>query len=306
MLDKIQIAFCINDAYAQHMAVTIASILAHNPNEFFSFHVLHFDISAETEGKVKELQSQYPNNTIDFHKIERSWCDGLSVSKCLSHVTTEAYLRFFIPTVLKSEQRAIYMDVDVICVGRLRPLWEYDLRSTPIAAIPEYCDSIRRRNRLGLNPDGLYFCSGLLVMDLDAMRAEDAPQALVAIAKNKARSIIYADQDPINMHFDGRITPLPSIWNCSDRWSLFRRDVRQWHFQCQTRKPWCNIWKNTTWPIYLKYLLKSPYRNNALRFVWGHIKGFFFFKYTKNCMTRYLICGIRVWRRNHNNTCEAI
>lgn len=79
-----------------------------------------------------------------------------------------------------------------------------------------------------------------------------------------------------------------------------REYVRQywmWDFVHQTQKHWCNLWKNVTWISYLKYLLKTPYRSEAFRFIWGHIKGLVFFAHTKNRQKRYLICGIRVWKK---------
>ena len=296
MTEPISISFCINDAYAQHLAVVIASMLIHNPEPEFVFHVLHRDIRTETEAKVKRLEKMYSNHRIVFHKVDESVLDGVSVPKTMAHLTLEAYFRYLLPDVLKDDRRTIYMDVDVLCVGDLRPLWEFDLAGMPLAAVPDgergYAS---KRANLGLE-DGTYFCSGLLVMDLDALRADGCVRRLLDTSKRLADKIVYADQDVINAAFNGRIVTLPAIWNCTDAYNPFRRDVRQWHFQCQTRKPWCNIWKNATWPVYLKYLLKTPYRKNALRFVWGHIKGFFYFRYTKNLVTRHLVCGIRVWR----------
>ena len=102
--------------------------------------------------------------------------------------------------------------------------------------------------------------------------------------------------DVINAVMEERFTDIDPLWNMTKRFSFFRRDVKMWHFVHQTQKPWCNLWKNITWIPYLKYLLKTPYRSNAPSFVWNHIKGFFFFSYTKNLSTRYLVCGVRVWK----------
>ena len=30
---------------------------------------------------------------------------------------------------------------------------------------------------------------------------------------------------------------------------------------------------------------------------YGHLVGLFWFSYTKNCVRRYLFCGIRVWKK---------
>jgi hypothetical protein len=100
------------------------------------------------------------------------------------------------------------------------------------------------------------------------------------------------------MTFRGRILQLGPEWDgINVRYSPFRRGIVIWHFPGWTLKPWCNIWKNITWIPYLKYLLESPYRANAVRFVLGHVKGFFYFCYTKKHVTRHLVCGVLVWKK---------
>ena len=112
----------------------------------------------------------------------------------------------------------------------------------------------------------------------------------------KADELLFPDMDVINAVMLGRIAEIDHAWNMTDRFSFFRRGVKIWHFVCQTQKPWCCLWKNVTWIPYLKYLLITPYASSAMRLVWDHVKGFFYFKYTKNLVTRHLVCGVRVWR----------
>jgi len=298
----ISVSFSVSDSYAQHLAVVLTSILIHNPESSFVFHVLHRDITDENIAKVRELENFRPCGacgpsrtiSIQFHKIDSSRFDAFPIPPELEHVTQEMYYRYILPDVLADEDRTIYSDVDVLCVGDMRPLWEIDLKGNILAAILDDKTGWKR-DLLGLSK-GDYFCSGLLVMDLAAMRQENSKEKLFKTTSEYAAKLSWPDQDAINILFDGRIQALPEIWNCASTYNPFRRDVRQWHFQGFTQKPWCNIWKNTTWPIYLKYLCKSPYSANALKFVIGHIKGFFFFKYTKKQITRYLVCGIRVWK----------
>jgi lipopolysaccharide biosynthesis glycosyltransferase len=207
------------------------------------------------------------------------------------------YYRYILPDVLSDEERTIYSDVDVICAGDLRQLWDTDLKGRLVAAVSEGEAGEFKKRLMGLDGPEPYFYSGLLVMDLGALRAGRYPQKLMETTTRLADKIAWPDQDAINITMRGRILPLSSEWDgINVRYSPFRSDIRIWHFPGQLLKPWCNIWKNTTWPIYLKYLLRSPYRQNAMRFVIGHIKGFLFFKYTKKQVTRYIVCGIRVWK----------
>ena len=300
----ISLSFCVNDAYAQHLAVVMASVLVNNPDSRFVFHVLHRDISKESQARVKELECMYPHCEVRFHKIDASCFDRFPIPVDLEHVTQEMYYRYILPNVLNTEDRTIYSDVDVLCVGDLRPLWGIDLNGNLVAAVSEGEAGEFKKRLIGLTDNIPYFYSGLLVMDLAALRAGLYPQKLMENTLRLANKLIWPDQDVINITMHGRILQLSSEWDgINVCYSPFRKGIVIWHFPGMLLKPWCNIWKNTTWPIYLKYLLRSPYRRNATRFVLGHIGGFFFFKYTKKQVTRYLLCGIRVWKKRIHRAC---
>ena len=293
----ISMSFSVSDNYSQHLAVVLTSVLANNPDSQFVFHVLHRNISEENQSRIRELERMYPNGRIWFHLIDATLFEAFPIPKELEHVTQEMYYRYVLPDVLKNEPRTIYSDVDVLCVGDVRPLWELDLKGNILAAVSEGEAGELKKKLLGLTDDAPYFNSGMLVMDLEAMRVESSCAELMKNTVKYASRISWPDQDIINITFRNRIHELEMIWNCFNNVdSDMKRRVVIRHFANATQKPWCNIWKNTTWPIYLKYLLKSPYRRNAWSFIWGHIKGFLFFKYTKKGVTRYLICAFRVWR----------
>ena len=293
----ISVSFSVSDNYSQHLAVVLTSFLVNNPESEFVFHVLHRNISAENQLRIRELEGMYPNGRICFHAIDATVFDAFPIPKELEHVTQEMYYRYILPDVLCDESRTIYSDVDVVCVGDVRPLWNMDLKGNMLAAVSEGASGEFKKKLLGLSGDAPYFYSGLLVMDLERMRMEKSPQALMENTARYAGRIAWPDQDMINLTFRNRILQLGDEWDgINVKYSPFRKGVVIWHFPGFTLKPWCNIWKNVTWPIYFKYLLKSPFRQNVWRFVWGHIKGFFFFKYTKKGVTRYLVCGVRVWR----------
>ena len=291
-------SFSITDGYAQHLAVVLASVLANNPSSRFVFHVLHSGVARENQVRVGELESEYPNCEVRFHEIDASAFAKFPIPPELEHVTREMYYRYILPDVLAGEDRTIYSDVDVIVAGDLRPLWETDLRGNLVAAVSEGAAGEFKKRLMGLEGPAPYFYSGLLLMDLAALRAGEYPRKLMENTARLASKISWPDQDVINVTFYGRILQLGPEWDgINVRYSPFRRGVAIWHFPGFTQKPWCNIWKNVTWLPYLRYLLKSPYRANAPRFVWGHVKGFFFFRYTKKGVTRWLVCGLLVWKR---------
>ena len=296
--EPISMSFSVSDNYSQHLAVVLTSILENNPESDFVFHVLHRNITDGNQKRIHELEQVYLNCEIRFHAVDNSLFEDLTIPKELEHITKETYFRYILADVLSEENRTIYSDVDVLCVGDLRPLWNVDLKGCVIGAVSEGYSGEYKKKLLGLTGDAPYFNAGMLVMDLDVMRAESCSARLMKNTIEYAGRIAWADQDIINITFRNRILELENIWNCFTRVAgEVKKRVVIRHFANASQKPWCNIWKNTAWPLYLKYLLKSSYRNNAWHFVWGHIKGFFFYKYTKKQVTRYLVCGIRVCRR---------
>ena len=305
MKKPISMSFCISDNYARHLAVVIASILVNNPDDDFVFHVVHHSVTPESEAKVCELESMYPRHKIVFHKIDPSLFEKFPIPPTLAHITREMYYRYILPEILIDEERTIYSDVDVLCVqGGIRKLFEMDLGGSPNAGIRKlkgndkfYCAHM---TRMGLSQDSVYYFSGMFVMNIEKLREMNFFDACMSKTVEKSDELLFPDMDVINAVMEGKIADIDPLWNMTDRFSFFRKDVKMWHFVHQTQKPWCNLWKNITWIPYLKYLLKTPYRGEALRFVLGHLKGFFFFAYTKNRSRRYLVCGVRVWKRRAN------
>ena len=302
MSDAISISFCINDSYAQHLAVVITSILVNNPDDDFVFHVLHSDVTDASIAKVRELEQIYPRHRIEFHHIDASIFAGLPVPAALEHVTIEMYYRFLLPQILADEKRTIYSDVDVLCVGRIKPLWKTSLNGNILAAVSEGQAGEFKKQLIGLKGDSPYFNSGLLLMNLESMRRDGSVKTLFDTAHSMANRLAWPDQDVINTVFRGRILQLGSEWGGIDvRYSPFRNDIVVWHFLGWTQKPWCNIRKNRAWPLYLRYLRKSPYRDQAWPFIRCHLKGFFYFKYTKKGVARHLLFGLLVWKHKANN-----
>ncbi len=296
--EAISVSFCVSDSFVQHLAVVLASIVANNPSEAFIFHILHRDITAAHQKLLTEWHGGSSCVRVVFHAVDAALFADFPIPPELEHVTQEMYYRFLLPTLLPDESRTIYSDVDVCCVGAIRPLWETQLGDNILAAVSEGAAGEYKKKLIGLEGSAPYFNSGVLVMNLVKMRAEGSVAKLFTNTVKYAERIAWPDQDVINLTFRDRIYPLEPIWNSLNiNYSTHNKDVRIWHFTGATTKPWCNIWKNRTWPLYLKYLRLTPFRDRSAAFVWGHIKGFFWFTYTKKRVRRALLCGILVYKK---------
>ncbi len=212
-LDPVSFSFCISDNYAQHLAVVIVSLLRNNPSVQFVFHVLHRDMTEKTEAMLRRIALSYPNHRMVFHRVDASVFDAFPIPRTLAHITQEMYYRYILPKVIPDESRTIYSDVDVLCVGGdIRELWEMDLRGMPIAAIRKNTGNDRHyvahMARMGVPEGSAYFFSGMLVMDLDALRNEGFAEECMAKTAEKADELVFPDMDVINAVMLGRLAEI--------------------------------------------------------------------------------------------------
>lgn len=299
---RLSISFCISDDYAQHMAVVVASMLANTPGADFRFHVLYSALREETVARLKGwAESSQGRFEFVFHKVDRRHFDAFPLP--LEHITQEMYYRYLLPELLTDEARTIYIDVDVLALGDLLPLWQWDLGDCPLAGVSdgkrETAEFCAYKRKIGMDEAATYFSSGVLVMDLEALRREDFSHNCLARTAALLDILVWPDQDVINALLSGRILQLPARFNCTNpREQLMPGEkpvVR--HFANFSSKPWCCLWKNRTWPGYVRYLRQTPYRDQTWRFLWAHLCGFFYFRYTKKGYDRVLICGVLVYKR---------
>ena len=150
-----------------------------NPDSQFVLHVLHRNVSEKNQAQIRKLESMYTNCEIKFHLIDARRFEKFPIPNELEHVTEEMYYRYMLPEVLRDEERTIYSDVDVLCVGDINPLWEIDLKGNIIAAVSEGEAGEFKKKLIGLEGDAPYFYSGLLVMDLESMRRENASSKMM-------------------------------------------------------------------------------------------------------------------------------
>jgi len=127
-----------------------------------------------------------------------------------------AWYRVLLPQLLPDLSRVLYLDVDLLILDRVRPLWEMDLGGKCIAAVsnPLFDYMVERvKNDLGL-PDGdSYFNSGVLLIDLDEMRRIKATEQVVEFIRDNRAPMPWADQEPLNAVLWSSRVPLPPRWN---------------------------------------------------------------------------------------------
>lgn len=203
--DTIHIVLGSDENFAQHLAVTIASIL-HNARSDIAFHILHDGLSAATIEKIRSCAAIRPAS-FEFIELQLEEFKDLPSRPNISLMT---YARMKIPTLLPHVSRVLYLDCDMVVCTDLAPLWQTDLGTHPVAACLDYI-SPHKIEKLGINPQH-YFNAGMLLMNLDAMRAMGFNEIVVAGFADQNR-IFAHDQDFLNLIFKDNWQRVHSRWN---------------------------------------------------------------------------------------------
>ena len=159
---------------------------------------------------------------------------ALPVTEKFSRAT---HLRLFLDEILSDFDRAVYLDSDISPLTDVSPLLAMAPRSAPIIAAHDLHTMIKETYRERLRMAGPYFNSGVMVLDLRAIRAERIFPTVLQYARDHPERCQLVDQDPLNAVLDGRWQTLDWRWNATNYMSeRFPRQPFIRHFAgC---KPW--------------------------------------------------------------------
>jgi lipopolysaccharide biosynthesis glycosyltransferase len=149
-----------------------------------------------------------------------------------------AYLRLFLPGILKDYCRVLYLDCDVRADGDVAPLFKLDMKGFAMAAVDgvgTYTPTLiksrendtdqARMGKLGFDPAAPYFNSGVLLLDCERWRRERLTDAAIDIAHQFGAALKSCDQDVLNILFHKKWLPLSPLWNFGSH--LFQTNVEQ-------------------------------------------------------------------------------
>ena len=203
---KIPVCLSSDDSYAPFVATTIASI-CYNTDEFVEVYVLDGGISPFHKRLISSLQSKFANFSLKFLAVDLERRFG-KFSLGAERITLSTYSRFLIPDIIKDVGKIIYSDVDVIFLGDVAELYDQDLSTHSLGAISQayfsnpqikhLIDSIY--SRIDLSREHRYLHAGVLLIDCNKWRSENAVEQLMNIAAEYRSRLTMADQCVLNIY----------------------------------------------------------------------------------------------------------
>jgi lipopolysaccharide biosynthesis glycosyltransferase len=268
---QMNVLFCINESYWQHLAVVAASLMANNPSSKFRFVVVSASKMKDTS--IAKARSMVEAQGSTLETVVYDSPENYERLPVHSHLTHEMYLRLFMTQYLDSSMdRILYLDSDIVVCSDVTELWNTDLSDAYLGAAPEPYDH-KQRAPLGFGPDDLYINSGVMIVNLAKWRSDDVVSKFLAFANTHREILASPDQDIINGVFRGHIRDVGYQWNwqalmprflpeelelSSEQFDQIRRSPRVVHFTSRY-KPWFYRWQPHYKARYMHYLTKTPW-----------------------------------------------
>lgn len=215
MNKSFHIAFGVDEGFMHPMGVTITSIIENNMDVDLTFHVFISAISENSKNRIKQLEKKY-SRKIQIHVVDKAFFDSsLDFSTPPSHVSPATYMRFLMPSTLKEHaDRVLYLDADILCIGSIAGLINFDLGDSVIAGIHDVDKDMATRqcSKFGI-AHGKYFNAGVMLIDIGRWLEQGIVQKAMGCVNNKDLILDYADQDALNIVLDGKVEFIDAKWN---------------------------------------------------------------------------------------------
>jgi UDP-glucose:(galactosyl)LPS alpha-1,2-glucosyltransferase len=205
--------------YLHPLRIMLGSLFFNNPHETFAVYLVGDGLTAEDLAGLSSLCA--PRHTLHPIKVPETLFAGAPVVRYYSRAM---YYRLLAAQLLPKDLcRVLYLDPDILVIGPVAPLYETELHGGLMAAashtgLLSALSGQVNRLRLDNYEAEAYFNSGVLVMDLAAMRQSVRPADIYAYAQEHEDLLILPDQDILNGLYGGEIFQVDdSLWNYDAR-----------------------------------------------------------------------------------------
>jgi UDP-glucose:(galactosyl)LPS alpha-1,2-glucosyltransferase len=184
--------------------VLMYSIFKHNPDA--KVYYMSEGLDAECIERLKKI------GNIEYINIADNFYNYISKQAYLYPIySKETYCRLIAPYLI-NESRLIYIDADAVCINKLDELYNIDLDGNYVAGVVD-TGIDHYKPMIGFSANDDYINTGVLLMDLDAIRRDSIHTQWLDIANTKQYQM--QDQDAINISCNGKIKVISNKYNMS-------------------------------------------------------------------------------------------
>ena len=259
--EMIHIAIAFDQNYLKQFYALITSVVTNNKKNKLHFHFISTGITEDEKKTITQYLSSH-DSTITWYEVDEKTVGKFVLT---SKWTSAAYYRLYFPFLVPAEvKRLLYIDTDALVLKDLQELYRQPLGSLPVGAV--YDCYVGRAPQLGINTEGKYFNSGVLLIDIAKWKEQRISELAFDYLTSYPERILFVDQDALNAVLVNNWEKLPEKFNLLYSYipqDISRQEVNEFikdkvilHFTLQ--RPWHLLCKNRFRNLYAHYLAKSP------------------------------------------------
>ena len=202
-----------DERFASVFATAVLSLFENNKDvDEIIVYLIENGISEESKQKFQQIADAYGRTIIALPMPDLEKLTGVDVV-IPGYNRMATCGRLFIASLLpKNIDKVIYADCDTIFVDSAAELWETDI-SGYAAGMVDCAQNASFRTLLGLSAEGIYFNSGLILVNLKYWRENNVERAFLEFIKSQGGYVPFPDEGVLNAVFDGKIKLLPLRYN---------------------------------------------------------------------------------------------
>ncbi len=212
------ILITINKKFLKQANVLLNSIQYSNSEENFNIYVLHKELDEDDEKVI--------NNNIDLRRFQINFIKISENEICQFPVyekryPPEIYFRIFASKYLPQNlKRILYLDADTLVINSLKELYETEFDGNYYIATTHIKKVLHKLNeiRLNIKEDEPYINTGVLLMNLEALRKINIEKEVKEFVKENEKKLLLPDQDIIVSIYGDKIKLVDSLkYNLGER-----------------------------------------------------------------------------------------
>ena len=194
--EKKAVVLAANYAYVDQVLTTIKSICYHNRS--IRFYLINSDFPNEWMKQLNKRLEKFDSEIINCRVTSEQ------ISRYKTDISYTVFLRYFVADFVK-EDKALYVDCDLVITKNLDDLFATDLQDYPLAAIRDFGGRVYFGREM--------FNAGVLLIHSALWKQENMTQKLIDLTNEWHDKVDQADQSILNMLFENKWLELDFDYN---------------------------------------------------------------------------------------------
>ena len=195
-IQKKAIVLAANYSYVDQVMTTIKSICYHNRS--IRFYLINSDFPNEWIKQLNRRLEKFDSEIINCRVTSEQ------ISRYKTDISYTVFLRYFIADFVK-EEKALYLDCDLLVTKNLDDLFATDLQDYPLAAVRDFGGRAYFGQEI--------FNAGVLLVNNAFWKNDNMTQKLIDLTNEWHDKVDQADQSILNMLFENKWLELDFDYN---------------------------------------------------------------------------------------------